>query len=224
MEEYKGYKVPECTEEEVRKTAKNDCCELNIRYHNRRCDGLACRHCVLGHGQRVSGITQSYLDHRWPQKVAVRCETRKEWKRVNAKLDCVWEHIPSGFYSRDLCITLDSRLWNDKDVLEGCGYTIISAQEYLGEEKDMAFYANGTSHNDGNNSNTKEEDMSATAISIYIAEVYDKLEDAILVYTYMGAELEQCFGHKFTRKLWLETNKEAYLEEAKREEEEANKE
>lgn len=132
MEEFEGYKVPECTEEEVRAILHDgDCPQDGGRYFE-DCHEMRCHECLFEEFDK--DITQRYLDHRYSQKIAVHCKTQEEWDRMRVKLfgrvdwkyDSKFPYFPTDASSH--CAS------EAKDYTKN-GYKIISAQEYLGEEK-----------------------------------------------------------------------------------------
>ena len=140
MEEFEGYKVPECTEEEVRAMLiKGDC--LGGGSYYTECHDLKCGDCLFE--KFDNSTTQRYLDHRYPRKIAVHCKIQEEWDRVAKKAGkadiCAgkWES-----YKERACVILSSTIHHYTSYdgvgdgwFEANGYKIISAQEYLGEEK-----------------------------------------------------------------------------------------
>ena len=272
MEEFEGYKVPECTEEEVKRVLSTGSCKhLEDECGEMDCTGEKCLFDRNASSQATRDRIQRYLDHRYPQKVAVHCATQEEWDRVQEKARNEGYRWLSGNESMKY---VDS--WNYLGLGEGktlmrgdrfnleevSGYKIISAQEYLGEAKGRpkcsrcgsdtrldsdtkhwavvcldrrckqfkaAIYHSNISdaeefwvgickRNTINNSNTKEEDMNDA-----ITEVYENTKDAVLVNKHFGKIMGNTFT-TFTATLWLTDKKKEYLTEAKRLEEEANKE
>jgi hypothetical protein len=227
---FEGYKVPECTEEEVRGYYESGDCITN----GGDCAHAAthgCQDCLFNYlKDENKEAFQRYLDHRYPQKIAVHCKIQEEWDRVMKKAKSYLYDEDWQTFEEESCLDIAMGGYDQRSWFTGKGYKIISAEEYLGEEKkdshalDALCYMGHTFNNlRGVTPTNEEEDMSASAIAVYIAEIYENLEDAILVYHYMGAELEQSFNRSFTRKLWLTDKKDEYLVEAKRLEEEANK-
>ncbi|MCK5132422.1 MAG: hypothetical protein KAR40_09770 [Candidatus Sabulitectum sp.] len=138
MPGFEGYKVPECTEEEVGKTIEGNICALP------KCPVpviIRCGDCVLGiRHMKDKGVTQRYKDHRWPQRIAVHCKTQEEWDRVREKAGHISTFSMSDKEFKDgVCITLHGG-WNRTPYLEYAGYKIISAAEFLGEEKGYYYF------------------------------------------------------------------------------------
>lgn len=254
MEEFEGYKVPECTEEEVRKVLSSKEC-APIRKESEACIGssIDCHEClfdvaITGDNSRL----QRYLDHRYPQKIAVHCKTQEEWDRVCERMErsrykSAWELYRND---GDGCINVDEDgTFSPKKYYEEEGFKIISAQEYLGEEKgghkpDASGYLMSTHNEIGgdwvkNNFqlrtdysgtfgisrkwiviNTKEEDMNNVIAEVYKDKTY---EEVVMVNKYFGDKVaDNHFG-----KILLETHEAEVFdraEELKKEEEEANKE
>ena len=206
---FEGYKVPECTEEEVRKAVKSRGCYFTTR----ECPiDTQCSNCVISYRQVESGVTQRYLDHRWPEKVAIHCPTQELWDRVRKKMGTSdWE-----YYARMPCIsTKHTSTRGPVEYYEEKVYKIISAEEYLGEEKSEARWhkmnADGTVVTISLN---MEEDMNAS-----IQKAYKTTDEAVLVDKWFGKEI----GGVFTHYLILNDHKKEYLEEAKRLEKEEAK-
>lgn len=146
IEEFEGYKVPKCTKEEVRKTIATNNCEVIETYGVSHCNGIECSNCVIGYTPRQKGITQRYLDHRWGkeknEKIAVHCETQEEWDRVEEVMSGRGAIKPSRVrwaqFKEESCLRTDSqrRRGGARSYYEAQGYKIISAAEFLGEEKE----------------------------------------------------------------------------------------
>ena len=89
VEKFEGCEVPECTKEEVIRSIENYACCIS----GDRCPVKNCIGCVLSRENRAKGITQRYLDSRWPKdkdpkkKIAVHCPTKELWDRVQKKAD-----------------------------------------------------------------------------------------------------------------------------------------
>ena len=226
IKEFEGYKVPECTEEEVRasmeRTASGTCRIKNCIY--------SCGRCILRYDdlydddpkERKERL-QRYLDHCWPKKVeriAVSCKTQEEWDTVRRKAGVEYGHSYFSFSDNPVDWwyvrpqeKLTARGWWVKQE----GYKIISAQEFLDEEK-----VNETVLDLRSITSNNEKENSMDTVPVYIAKTYENLEHALLVNKYFGAKLEDEFGDPFTLKLWLTNNKDAYLAEAQNKEKEAN--
>lgn len=222
---FEGYKVPECTEEEVRKSITNDECSISS---NTVCRD-ACEHCVVAWIAREKGITQRYLDHRWPQKVIVHCPTQELWDRVQKRMYLVWSRWKyNPLYP--CCAVNGEGHRESKESYEKKGYKIISAVEYLGEERIEGFksypvplpteevsklYLN-------NLTNTTEEDMNDV-----IAEVYKdkKYEEVVMVNKYFGDNAGNQVADNHFGKILLEAHKKEVFAKAVelKEEEEADK-
>lgn len=228
---FEGYKVPECTEEEVRKTIEQGFCAISL---TDGCDG-DCDMCVLGIGtpKRATKkeVTQRYLDHRWPKKIAVHCPTQELWDRVQKEANrrtgrttqqgYVWKKYTEPYhYKGGVCVCLDGG-FDSGDYAKAQGYKIISAEEYLGEEKgtisEELVMGRCLTENEMeelyNNSNGKEEDMNT--IDESIVKTYPVTKDAVLVSKHFEGKLKAAFPDIFTRTLWLEAKKADYIAEAK---------
>jgi len=131
---FEGYKVPECTEKEVRKMLKEgDCHSGSVPCMSQ------CSKCIFFDTPIMNGVTQRYYDHRWPKKVAVHCPTEEEWDRVIKKEGMSRHHMLEWSSFAEPCIILGHPYYfnTEKADIGGWlklhGYKIISAAEFLGE-------------------------------------------------------------------------------------------
>ena len=237
---FEGYKVPECTEEEVNSVISGNICRkasMSTCSLNGMCYSDTC---ALTQDARSKGVTQRYLDHRWPkdkktERVAVRCTTLEEWDKVQRRVD-ERTYRPSYKNAFDErygcpCMYADNGEWDfEQNVDTDC--KIISAEEYLGEEGTVASYVDGVKCGPGDiimvdNNLNKEEDMNATIAEVYKDKTY---EEVVMVDKYFGNGGERAISiiadNEFGKILLVAHKDEVFTraEELKAEEEAKDKE
>lgn len=196
---FEGYKVPECTEEDVRIA-----CIKGIDCGEAKCLPGGCPECILGEAAYKDGVTQRYLDHRWPKKVAVHCPTQELWDRVQKKAinkGYAWSigGTPTVGYTANwkyLALCSNGKLLRgDRFNMEEVeGYKIISAEEYLGESGTITkVYINDRYLTEDeveelfNNSNVTEEEMNKVIADVYKDKTY---EEVVMVNKYFGDKVD----------------------------------
>ena len=218
MEEYKKLKVPKETVSGGMRDGLDNTMVTCIPYENDtiNCDGIdECEECILG-GHKADTLRQ-YLAEK--EKKAIHCKTEDEWDRVHSKI------IRSGYHDigdgekvtwldddNDTMFPCDKGIGSEKFIQyaprhywEKQSYTIISAEEYLGEEKEDYEQVNDKIIE---LLNTKQEDTMNTSIRKVFSD--KTLEEAETIDKYFGGSIPQDrFGA-----IVLEVNKDAVFNEA----------
>lgn len=165
------------------------------------------------------------------ERIAVRCRNEKEWEEVKEKRDkggtVSFQEASNGEGHGCPCLCLEDHCYSNISFLEGQGYTIISAKEYLRKDdtaEGAAAYGRfmggdqwGTEHlsdtrcinilNETLRNWTKEEKMNKNIVA-----AFPKTEEAVLVEEQLGDQI----GPGFIAGLTVKDHAAEILAEAKR--------